>query len=79
MEVALVDKRIFEDALSALDAIAEMEHVLKGILEYSEDRELPFLEGFAEYANRKLDDSEAVLATLYTKLTGKPYEEFRLR
>ncbi|AKO96896.1 hypothetical protein MALG_01722 [Marinovum algicola DG 898] len=79
LEIALIDREIFELALEGIDAIAEMEHILKGILEYSEDREAPFLEGFAEYAHNELNDSEKALAALYTKITGKPYEEFRLR
>lgn len=79
LEIALIDREIFDLALEGIDAIAEMEHILKGILEYSEDREAPFLEGFAEYAHNELNDSEKALAALYTKITGKPYEEFRLR
>ena len=79
LEVALNDEEVFEQALGAIDAIAEMEHVLKSILEYAEDQEATGLEGFPDYAHKELDDCEATLAAVYTKLTGKPYEEFRLR
>ncbi|WP_299827094.1 hypothetical protein [uncultured Roseobacter sp.] len=79
LEIALVDKKIFEEALAVLDALAEMEHVLKGVLDYSESQDMGFLKGFAEYAHKELDDCETALANLYTKITGKPYEEFRLR
>lgn len=78
-DIALFDAAIFDEALEALDALAEMEHVLKGLLEYAEDQSRIGFEGFPDYAHKELDDSEKVLAALYAKITGKPYEEFRLR
>lgn len=82
MNIALVDKDLFEDALCALDALAELKHIRDSIIEtvsMSAISGTNFIDGFTEYAEEELDDAKESLEKLYKHCTGKELEITRVR
>ena len=82
IDVALVDRYVFQNLLSTYDAILELEHIRKGILDYSQPSDVIDVgdtEGFSVYALRVLDDAYAALDKFYQRCSGKKLDVHRLR
>lgn len=83
LEIATLDKTLFEIMEPAYDGLAEVDHVRESLLNIDEgDNLIPkydYLAGFAEYALNELEEAEAALAKLYTHCTGRPLTQHRLR
>ncbi|MBY6157249.1 hypothetical protein [Pseudooceanicola nitratireducens] len=80
LALAEIDEAIFEEALKASDALKELDHVLKSMIEHlSNDNDRGFLKGFADYAKRKIADCEKTLQGFYKNVTSRALEEHRVR
>lgn len=83
LDVATLDKKLFQVLEPAYDGIAELEHVRESLVrvhENEEESQMPGLIGsFAEYALEEICCTEEALASLYRHCTGKPLEKHRLR
>jgi hypothetical protein len=82
LDIATLDKELFEAAEPALTAAAELEHLREGILfhgssESEVDRD--HTDGFAEYALGELHDARSAISKLYQLCTGKELADVRLR
>lgn len=82
LEIATLDKGLFEAAEPALTAAAELEHLREGVLfhgssENEFDRENA--DGFAEYALGELEDARSAITKLYRLCTGQELADVRLR
>lgn len=83
LEVATLDRKLFDVMEPAYDGLAEVEHVRESLLNVEDESQfLPpdqYLAGLAAYATDELKDAEAALGRLYTYCTGKPLTTHRLR
>lgn len=83
LDVATLDKRLFELMEPAYDGLAEVEHVRESLLNFEEEvesmRPEDYLAGLADYASGELQGAEDALRKLYTYCTGKPLTRHRLR
>lgn len=80
LALAEIDEAIFEEALKANDALKELDHVLKSMIEHlSNDNDPGFLEGLADYAKKEIADCEKTLQGFYKSVTGRALDSHRLR
>jgi hypothetical protein len=83
LDVATLDKALYEVMEPAYDGLAEVEHVCESLLNVQDAPEFigqeGYLEGLAGYALDELKTAESALASLYKHCTGKPLTEHRLR
>lgn len=82
VDIATLDKELFQLVDAALTASAELEHVREGLLYHgsTDDAEAKtHVAGFSEYAIETIDESNIAIAALYEACTGRPLKEFRLR
>jgi hypothetical protein len=78
LELAAIDEPIFSEALEAIDALKELDHVLKLMVDivYNGGQ---FLEGYVEYATNEIADCEKTLSDFYKHITGREPKENRIR
>lgn len=83
LEIATVDRRLFEVMEPAYDSIGELEHVRESLVNVSDAPEDigedGYLEGLASYGLRRLTETEAALGALYRHCTGAELTTHRLR
>lgn len=83
LDVATLDKGLFEVMEPAYDGLAEVEHVRESLMNVQDAPEFigqdGYLKGLARYALDELQQAENALAKLYTYCTGKPLTKHRLR
>lgn len=82
-DTALLDKKLFESSETALDALAELDHIRESLLRALHPPEFmthnDYLEAFSGYALDELLDVEKSLSELYLICTDKKLENHRLR
>lgn len=82
MDLALLDKFMFELALEAVDQIAELENLRGSLVEQvtrHSEGQLSHLGSFSAYANHTLDGAHDRLERLYIMCTGRKLEALRVR
>lgn len=83
LDIATLDKKLFEVMEPAYDALADLEHVRETLVNIDDEVGLiprdDFLSGFAGYAVVELKDAEVALGALYKYCTNKPLTQHRLR
>lgn len=83
LDVATLDRRLFQVLEPAYDGVAELEHVRESLVRIHENEKesqmTGFFDSFAEYALEEIDRTEEALASLYRYCTGRPLEKHRLR
>lgn len=90
MALAEIDETIFDEALEASDAMKELDHVLKSMVEqitnYSAAKSLEeiveardLLEGFVEYAREVIEHCDNTFRNFYKNLTGQSLQGHRVR
>lgn len=83
LDVATLDKELFQVLEPAYDAVAELEHVRESLIRVHDDEdeygENGFFGFFAMYGLDELQETERALSALYTHCTGKALEKHRLR
>lgn len=83
LEVAMLDRSLFDLLEPAYDRLAEVAHVRESLLAIDEHPRFltrdAYLEGFAGYGLSKLQESESALKALYFHCAGKALEKHRLR
>ncbi len=75
----MIDGEVFDAALEAHDAIKELDHIRRSIIEHVAEDNHSHLDGLIDYARDELDDAEAAFKGFYAKLTGKPLIGGRVR
>ncbi|KRH98759.1 hypothetical protein AO057_04520 [Curvibacter sp. PAE-UM] len=83
LEVATLDKDLFDLVEPALTATAELAHVRESLLYHGssdeDDVARSHIQGFAEYAIGEIEEARTTLSALYRACTGKDLSEMRLR
>lgn len=82
MDLALLDKFMFELALKTLDQLSELDHLRGSLIEQvtlRSEGQLEHLGSFSSYANRVLDDTHEKLERLYSLCTGRTLAAVRVR
>lgn len=83
LEVATLDKALFQAMEPAYDALAELDHVREKLLGAPDAPEelgqTSYLEGLAGYALDEIKEAEDALALLYKHCTGDELTKHRLR
>lgn len=83
LDVAMLDRKLFEAMEPAYDSLATVEHVRESLVNVQDAPqyigEEGFLEGLAGYALNELRDAEAALGVLYQHCTGSELKKHRLR
>ena len=82
VEIASLSADLFEESVSAYEAIAEVEHVYISLIDNIEDEAKQsegLLESFADYGLRELEDANVALAKLYLRCTGKVLKDAKIR
>lgn len=71
LDIAAVDKVLFERSMAAVDAIQILTHVRKGVIGDVESKDFKmYLKSFVQYANEELNDVYEALDILYQYCTG---------
>lgn len=83
LDIATLDRKLFEVMEPAYDALAELEHVRETLVNIDDGAGLiprdDFLAGFAGYAIVELKDAENAVGALYKYCTNRPLTQHRLR
>lgn len=83
LDIATLDKKLFDVMEPAYDALAELEHVRENFITFREDSEIlgleDFLAAFVQYALDELKEAESELRILYNHCTDKELTDHRLR
>ncbi len=83
LEVAILDKKLFETMEPAYDRLAELEHIRESLLIVQDAPEFMgqdgYIEGLASYSVDKIQKAEDALGVLYKHCTGKALTKHRLR
>jgi hypothetical protein len=83
LELAQLDKMLFNSARIAYDSIKELAHVRKSLIEILEDTEKSKVEdlwsGFLGYAESELKNIYKSMNDFYISIKGKPLTKHRLR
>jgi hypothetical protein len=83
LDVAMLDKKLFEVMEPAYDGLAEVEHIRESLMNVQDAPEFigesDYLEGLAGYALDELQEAEKSLASLYKHCTGHALTKHRLR
>lgn len=83
LDVATLDKKLFEVMEPAYDGLAELEHIHESLLNVRDAPEFigssGYLEGLAGYALDEIQNVENALSSLYMHCTGKALTKHRLR
>lgn len=80
LEVATLDKKLYEHLQQALDSVSELQHLKESLTQFIEDKDYGhLLQGFKEYSTGELSDAYENLNALYVECTGKKLESHRLR
>jgi hypothetical protein len=82
MDLAVLDKFMFELALKTLDQVSELDHLRGNLVEQvtlRSEGQLDHLGSFSAYANHTLDQTHERLQRLYVMCTGRNLEAIRVR
>ena len=82
LEIAVLDKKLFEALQPAFDATATLEHVRQSLVYYlapDDEHDMIHRDGFLEYGLTELERTFVPLNNLYKECTGKELSSHRLR
>ena len=81
LELAEVNKRLFEEARKGYEKLSELAHVRSSLIANlaEKDPDEKHLDGFPSYALPVIDDVEQRMSNLYIYCSGRPFEKARLR
>ena len=82
LEIAVLDKKLFEALQPAFDAIATLEHVRQSLVYYlapDDEHDVMHRDGFLEYGLTELEKIFVPLNNLYKKCTSNELSLHRLR
>ena len=82
LDVASLDKALFDDLEAAYDSVIEVQHVRESLIRFvesDEEHEKQFLETLPHYGLQEIDDALTALAKLYKTCTGEPLKYIRVR
>ncbi len=78
LELALVDKEMFETAMEASDGAKELDGLRHSMVDLLQSHDHTFLPGFPDYALSEIDKIERTLKAFYKGLTGKELVDIRV-
>lgn len=83
LDIATLDKNLFEVMEPAYDGLAELEHIRESLINIEDVAAFmepsSYLEGLADYSVNVIKEVEDALKGLYMHCTGKALTKHRLR